>query len=61
LASGTRGRQGVCIEASVTRMVVSNDVGDAALVAVVDKDGGLPRLVCCCKVEATVAGPCGVR
>jgi hypothetical protein len=34
-ASGTSGRQGVCVEASVATMVVSSDIGDVALVAVV--------------------------
>jgi hypothetical protein len=34
-ASGTSGWQGVCVEASVATMVVSSDVGDVALVAVV--------------------------
>jgi hypothetical protein len=38
-------------------MVVSSDVGDVALVAVVGSVSvGLPRLVCCCEVEAAVMG-----
>jgi hypothetical protein len=34
-ASGTSGRRGVCVEASVAMMMVSNNVGDMALVVVV--------------------------
>jgi hypothetical protein len=40
-------------------MMVSSDLGDMALVAVVGSPACpwvLPRLVCCCEVEATVAG-----
>jgi hypothetical protein len=35
IASGTSGRRGVCVEAYVATMVVSNNVGDVSLVVIV--------------------------